>query len=86
MVSFAEDVGLPPAPALVRWSLARAAAVVVKSSTRERTEENFRVVRAMDEEDENEKTKCRVESAVDALERAFERDRVKFCWDPATVS
>lgn len=84
VVSFAEDVGLPPAPALVRWSLARAAAVVVKSSTRERAEENFRVYRAMDEEDE--KTKGRVESAVDALERAFERDRVKFCWDPATVS
>ena len=25
-------------------------------------------------------------AAGDALDRAFERDRVKFCWDPATVS
>ena len=86
VISFARDIGLPPAPALVRWSLSRAAAVVVKSSTRDRAEENFRVLAAFDDESKNDAIEASVESAIDELERAFECDRVKFCWDPATVS
>ena len=39
--AFADAIGLAPAPALIRWTLSNDCSVVVKSSSRAHTEENF---------------------------------------------
>jgi len=77
--SYADRVGLAPAPALVRWTLTAGCSCVVKSTARERTEENFTAL-------STDIDATTVRSAADDLERAFAGDQKKFCWDPRVVT
>jgi diketogulonate reductase-like aldo/keto reductase len=82
-LEYAKKIGLAPAPALVRWTLTRdpECSVVVKSTAKTRTEENFTALRAKTAEASEDD----IRAHADALEKAFESTQSKQCWDPSVV-
>jgi diketogulonate reductase-like aldo/keto reductase len=82
-LEYAEKIGMAPAPALVRWALTREpeCSVVVKSTAKTRTEENFTALRA----NTAKASEDDIRAHADALEKAFETTQSKECWDPSVV-
>jgi diketogulonate reductase-like aldo/keto reductase len=77
--AFADAIGLAPAPALIRWTLSNDCSVVVKSSSRAHTEENFTALSSTHTDDDT------IAHHAAILERAFSSHHKKFCWDPRVV-